>query len=115
MNVIFISIFSLLILSQLPWWSVIITSSMIGLISKGPFTSLLNGFLCGAIPWTAVFLYRFYTGGELLIGKVSLMMGINHWSGALAVTIIIGGICGLLGSMCAYTFKIAFKDQLTNS
>ena len=115
MNVIFICAFSLLVLSQLPWWFVVITSSMAGLISKNFFTSLLNGFLCGALPWLTIFLYRLYTGGELLITRVSSMIGIEHWAGAMLATVIIGGVSGVLGSLCAYTFKRAFRDQLTSS
>ena len=115
MNIIFICIFSVLILSQLPWWMIVITSSMAGLISKSLFTSLLNGFLCGALPWFTVFLYKFYTGGELLITKISSMIGFENWIGAMIITIIIGGLSGILGSLCSYTFKRAFKDQLEAS
>ena len=115
MNVIFICVFSLFVLSQLPWWFVVITSSMAGLISKSFLTSLLNGFLCGALPWLTIFIYRLYTGGELLITRVSSMIGFEHWIGAMIVTLIIGGFSGIMGSICAYTFKKAFKDQLTSS
>jgi|TARA_B110000263_G_scaffold64162_1_gene55363 hypothetical protein len=115
MNIIVISIFSLFVLSQLPWWFVVITSSMAGLISKNYLTSILNGFLCGALPWLAMFTYKLYTGGELIITRVSSMIGFEHWAGAMIVTIVIGGFCGLLGSLCAYSFKKAFKNQLINS
>ena len=71
MNVIVISIFSLFVLSQLPWWFVVITSSMAGLISKNYITSILNGFLCGALPWLLMFIYKLNAGGELLITRVS--------------------------------------------
>tara|TARA_B100001250_G_C19637854_1_gene716820 strand:- start:536 stop:883 length:348 start_codon:yes stop_codon:yes gene_type:complete len=112
MNVIVISIFSLFVLSQLPWWFVVITSSMAGLISKSYLSSILNGFLCGALPWLVMFLYKLYNGGELITNRVSAMIGFEHWIGAMIVTILIGGICGLLGGLCAYNFKKAFKNQL---
>tara|TARA_Y100000996_G_scaffold156110_1_gene120252 strand:+ start:838 stop:1185 length:348 start_codon:yes stop_codon:yes gene_type:complete len=115
MNIIVISIFSLLVLSQLPWWFVVVTSSMVGLISRSYLTSLLNGFLCGALPWLTMFFYKFYTGGELIITRVSAMIGFEHWTGAMIVTILIGGFCGLLGSLCAYSFKKAFKDQFKSA
>jgi len=109
MNVIVISIFSLFVLSQLPWWFLVITSSMAGLISKNYITSILNGFLCGALPWLVMFIYKLNAGGELLITRVSSMIGFEHWAGAMIATIVIGGLSGLMGSLCAYTFKKAFK------
>ena len=115
MNIIVISIFSLFVLSQLPWWFVVITSSMAGLISRSYLSSIINGFLCGALPWLTIFIYKLYTGGELIITKVSSMIGFEHWSGAMIATIAIGGLCGLMGSLCAYSFKKAFKDQLRSS
>jgi hypothetical protein len=115
MNVIMISIFSLFVLSQLPWWFVVITSSMAGLISRNYLTSILNGFMCGTLPWLAMFIYKLYTGGELIITRVSSMIGFEHWAGAMIATIVIGGFCGLMGSLCAYSFKKAFRDQLISS
>tara|TARA_S200000501_G_scaffold115147_1_gene108144 strand:+ start:41501 stop:41623 length:123 start_codon:yes stop_codon:yes gene_type:complete len=32
--------------------------------------------------------------------------------GSFIATLLIGGITGLLGSLSAFTFKLAFKDQL---
>ena len=115
MNIIIISVFSLFVLSQLPWWFVVVTSSMAGLVSRSYITSILNGFLCGALPWLTMFIYKLYTGGELLITRVSFMIGFEHWAGAMIATILIGGFCGLMGSVCAYSFKKAFKDQLRSS
>ena len=115
MNVIVISIFSLFVLSQLPWWFVVVTSSMAALISKNYITSILNGFLCGSLPWMTLFFYKLYTGGELLITRVSSMIGFEHWVGAMVTTLVIAGFSGVMGSLCAYSFKKAFKNQLTNS
>tara|TARA_B100001123_G_scaffold13627_1_gene15642 strand:- start:153 stop:500 length:348 start_codon:yes stop_codon:yes gene_type:complete len=115
MNVIIISVFSLFVLSQLPWWFIVVTSSMAGLISKNYVTSILNGFACGSSPWAVMFIYKLYMGGELIIVRVSSMIGFDHWIGAFCATFVIGGICGIMGSICAFSFKIAFDDQLTNS
>ena len=114
MNIAVICVFSLLILSQLPWWMIVITSSIAGLLSKGWFSSILNGFLCGSLPWVTMFLYRYNFGAELLVNRISAMIGVEHWSGALFATLMIGGICGILGSLCSYSFRKAFRDQLIN-
>ena len=115
MNIAVICVFSLLILSQLPWWMIVVTSSMAGLISRGILTSLANGFICGATPWAVMFLYRYNFGADILINRVSSMLGVEHMSGALIATILVGGVCGALGSLCSYTFKKAFRDQLISS
>ena len=112
MNVIVICCFSFFVLPEMPWWFVAILASMTGLTSKRFFTSIINGFLCGSIPWVTILLYRYYSGAELLVHRVSGIIGMDGLSGALLTTAIIGGVMGAMGALCSYTFKIAFKDQL---
>ena len=96
----------------MPWWSLAILSSIAGLTSKGFFTSIVNGFLCGSLPWVSILIYNYYTGAELLIHRVSGVIGMDGLTGALFATTTIGGAIGAMGALCSYTFKIAFKDQL---
>ena len=112
MNVIVICCFSFFVLPEMPWWFVAILASMADLTSKRFFTSIINGFLCGSIPWVTILLYRYYSGAELLVHRVSGIIGMDGLSGALLATAIIGGAMGAMGALCSYTFKIAFKDQL---
>lgn len=112
MNVIVICCFSFFVLPEMPWWFVAILASMTGLTSKRVLTSIINGFLCGSIPWVTILLYRYYSGAELLVHRVSGIIGMDGLSGALLATAIIGGAMGAMGALCSYTFKIAFKDQL---
>ena len=114
MNVIFICILSLFILPQLPWWAVYVMGSAIGLVSKSCIKSLGNGFLCGSIPWTVASLYGYYNGAELLMTRVSGMLGFEGWIYALLVSLTIGGVAGSLGAVTGYSFKKAFKDQLSS-
>mgnify|MGYP006130694375 CR=1 FL=1 len=111
MNIIFICLFSIFVLPQLPWWAISITASMAGFLSKKYLTAMLNGFICGAIPWSVAFMYKHYSGAEIIMLRVADMIGVQSWIALLLVTAIIGGVVGLLGSVCAYSFKRAFKDQ----
>jgi hypothetical protein len=112
MNVIVICCFSFFVLPEMPWWFISILASMAGFTSKGALTSIANGFLCGSIPWVSTLLYHYYTGSQLLIHRVSGIIGMENLSGALFATVLIGGVVGAMGALCSYTFKVAFKDQL---
>lgn len=112
MNVIFICVLSLFILPQLPWWAVSVMGSAIGFVSKSYIKSLGNGFLCGSIPWTVSALYSYYNGAELLMTRVSGMLGFESWIYALLASLVIGGIAGSLGAISGYSFKKAFRNQL---
>ena len=114
MNVIFICILSLFILPQLPWWAVSFMGSAVGFVSKSYIKSLGNGFLCGSIPWTVAALYSYINGAELLMTRVSSMLGFEGWVFALLVSLAIGGVAGALGAVTGYSFKRAFKDQLSS-
>jgi len=112
MNVIVVCFLSLLVLPEMPWWAIAILSSVAGLTSRGLFTSIANGFLCGALPWISILIYKYYNGADLLIYRVSGIIGMDGLSGALLATLFIGGSVGAMGALCSYTFKVAFKDQL---
>ena len=103
---------SFLILPQLPWWFIAVLSTIIGYNSKGVFQSIIAGFVFGALPWVSILVYNYYNGAELLIGRVSGIISMDGLLGAFIATLLIGGITGLLGSLSAFTFKLAFKDQL---
>ena len=87
--------------------------SAVGLISKGYIKSFANGFLCGSIPWTVAALYGYFNGAELLMSRVSAMIGFDSWIYALIASLIIGGVTGSLGGVTGYSFKNAFRDQLS--
>jgi hypothetical protein len=110
MNVIVICCFSFFVLPEMPWWFISILGSMAGLTSKRVHTSIANGFLCGSIPWVFILVYYHYTGSQLLIHRVSGIIGMENLSGALLATIFIGGVVGAMGALCSYTFKNAFKN-----
>ena len=112
MNIIFIIILSLFILPQLPWWTISFLGSAIGFTSKSYTKSLIIGFIYGSTTWLIVNLHAYYSGAELLMTRVSGMLGYDGWVYSLLVSIIIGGIAGSLGSLSGYSFKRAFKDQL---
>ena len=112
MNVIVICCLSFFVLPEMPWWVVAILASIAGFTSKGLFTSIINGFLCGSLPWASILIYKYYTGAELLVHRVSGVVGMEGLTGALLSTIVIGGAVGAMGALCSYTFKVAFKDQL---
>ena len=112
MMIIAVCCLSFLILPQLPWWFIAVLSTIIGYNSKGLFQSIIAGFACGALPWVSILVFNYYNGAELLIGRVSGIISIDGLLGAFIATILIGGITGLLGSLSAFTFRLAFKDQL---
>ena len=112
MMIIAVCFLSFLILPQLPWWFIAVLSTIIGYNSKGIFQSIIAGFACGALPWISIIVYNYYNGAELLIGRVSGIISMDGLLGAFIATILIGGITGLLGSLSAFTFRLAFKDQL---
>ena len=103
---------SLLILPQLPWWFIAVLTTIIGFNSKGIFQSIIAGFACGALAWGSILIYNYYNGAELLIGRVSGIISMDGLLGAFMATVLVGGITGFLGSLSAFTFKLAFKDQL---
>ena len=122
MNVAVICVISLIILPYLPSWFVVVSSSMIGLISKNLFKSIMNGFLCGSIPWMLAGIYKFIFGADILMNRVGEMlpfdgwpMGMDGWLGALLVTTLVGGALGIMGGICGYLFKSAFNNQLIKS
>ena len=112
MMIIAVCCLSFLILPQLPWWFIAVLSTIIGYNSKGLFQSIIAGFACGALPWVSILVFNYYNGAELLIGRVSGIISMDGLLGAFIATILIGGITGLLGSLSAFTFRLAFKDQL---
>jgi hypothetical protein len=96
----------------MPWWCIVILSSIVGLNSKGLISTICSGFICGSLPWTLVLIYSYYSGVHLLIHRVSGIFGMEGLWGATLVTVTVGGIVGALGALCSYSFRIAFKDQL---
>ena len=115
MTIVVVCMFSFFVLPVMPWWFIAVTGTIVGLSSKGVFSSFFGGFLCGAIPWTAMLIFKYYTGADLLIIRVSGMLGMEGLLGALLATVAIGGLTAAMGSLCSYTFKSAFKDQLTKA
>jgi len=112
MNIIVVCLLSFLVLPQMPWWFIVVLSSIVGLKSKGLLSTVFSGFICGALPWTLVLIYSYNSGVDLLIHRVSGIFGMDGITGAALVTIAVGGLIGSLGSLCSYTFTVAFKDQL---
>ena len=110
MNIIFISLFSIFVLPQLPWWAVTITASMAGFLSRDYLGSAFSGFLCGLIPWSFAFLYMKISGADILIERVAQMIGVSNWIGLLTLTALIGGLIGSLGALCSFSFRRAFRD-----
>ena len=50
------------------------------------------------------------SGADILIERVAQMIGVANWIGLLALTALIGGLIGSLGSLCSFSFKKAFRD-----
>ena len=96
----------------MPWWFIVVLSSIVGLKSKGLLSTVFSGFLCGSLHWTLVLIYSYNSGMDLLIHRVSGIFGMDGITGEALVTIAVGGLIGSLGSLCSYTFTVAFKDQL---
>ncbi len=112
MNILVVCLLSFLILPQMPWWFIAILASTVGLKSRGLLSTIVGGFLCGALPWTLVLVYSYYSGMHILIHRVSGIFGMEGIMGAALATIAVGGLIGTLGALCSYTFTSAFKDQL---
>ena len=115
MNIIVACMFSFFVLPVMPWWFIAITGTIVGFSSKGIFSSFFSGFLCGAIPWSTILIYKYLSGADILIGRVSGMLGMEGLIGALLATVVIGGLTAGMGALCSYLFKNAFKDQLTKA
>ena len=115
MNIIVVSMFSFFVLPVMPWWFLAITGTIVGFSSRSILSSFFSGFLCGAIPWTTILIYKYFSSADILIGRVSGMLGMEGLIGTLLATIAIGGLTGGMGALCSYLFKNAFKDQLTKA
>ena len=108
-----IVVLDLCILPFLPWWSLVIHAFLFGKIYTSASKAFFAAGLGGTIAWGMMILFRFQTGGELIIRRVTDMMGVNSpWILiliTLLIPMIISGLAGVCGMM-SFGRKISMED-----
>jgi len=86
-----------------PWWTGVIVCGLIGFFMDSIKSSLIIPSCVFMVNWLIILVYKWMNGGEIIMDRVSNMMGVNSpflLAGViLFIPIILGSIAGLSGKL----------------
>ena len=85
-----------------PWWIIFPIAFINGWYSLNKRTAILSslGGICSA--WSLLFLYKYLTGGAILISRVAIMLKLGNSIYLFGITISLAAIGAFLGSICGF-------------
>jgi len=97
----------------LPWWSVVISSFLVGLIISNisGFQSFLAGFLAIFLLWSIYALMIDITTQSILTEKIARIFTVNNKYILILITGIIGGLPAGFGALTGNQLQKAFKKK----
>lgn len=87
----------------LPWWIIVLVCFLVGFtfIDKTKH-GVFVGFISVFFLWGAVAFYKSYSNDYIMLERIAILLpGQSKWLVLLA-TSLIGGIIGMLGTLCGY-------------
>ena len=93
----------------LPWWSVAVASFLVAtIIYQPPLRSFLTGFCAILLLWYGLILKINADNQNILVEKVSLIMGMGGSFLLLIISCVLGAIAGGLGALTGSFFRKMF-------
>jgi hypothetical protein len=93
----------------LPWWSVAVAAFVVSsIIYQPPLRSFLTGFCAILLLWYGLILKINADNQNILVEKVSLIMGMGGSFLLLIISCVIGAIAGGLGALTGSFFRKMF-------
>ena len=84
----------------LPWWSVAVAAFVVAsLIYQTPLRSFLTGFCAIMLLWFVLILIINAANNNILVDRISLVMGIGGPYMLLILSCVIGAVTGGLGAL----------------
>lgn len=96
----------------LPWWSLAIPASLLGIWrGKTGWSSFGYGFLGIAGLWLVQAVYIHYTNEGILTTRIAELFSLPQPALVIAATIGVGGIAGGLSTLTGYFIKKVFFNR----
>jgi|FLOH01.1.fsa_nt_gi hypothetical protein len=98
-----IMVIDLVILPFVPWWGLIFPTFAFGRMYTSGARSFLQAGVGSTLAWAIMVFFQYQAGGEIIVRRVSEMMGVSSpWILiliTLLIPMIIGGLAGVSGFM----------------
>ncbi len=100
----------------LPWWTIALPCLILGAwLGENGRSSFLYGLFGVGLLWLVQSFYIHITGGSLLTSRMADLFSLPHPSLVIAVTVVIGGLCGGLSTLTGFFFREAFLSGNTSA
>ena len=104
-------IVNMVILPFTSWWLFVFPSFASGWLSINRKSAAMNGGTGAMIPWIILNMYYYFSGGSLIMERVSHMMNLHSTGILLSVSILIPLILGGLSGLSGYLYRTNMSIQ----
>ncbi len=112
LKIIFIAALSYAVELFLPWWSVVLSAFLIGiLIPTSGFNSFLSGFLGVGLLWLIFSIAIYNRSDGILATRIAAIFQLNQPVLLVVVSSIIGGVVGGMGALTGSQFFRLFTKE----
>jgi len=92
----------LIVLPFTPWWIIVIPAIITGTFTTSWKSAVFTGGLGTALGWSLMTTYRYYSGGQIIMLKVSEMFGLSTVHQLVSIMMIIAFVIGASSSLTGY-------------
>ncbi|MDP6570597.1 MAG: hypothetical protein QGF57_05085 [Candidatus Marinimicrobia bacterium] len=101
-KILLLSLLLLCILPFTPWYIIALAMGFNGWTSPSKKEALISGGIITSIAWLLPLIWGYFSGGKLLMERVSTMLGIPHPLLLICISILLISVVGLLSSLSGY-------------
>jgi len=103
------AILALVLQQFMPWWSIAVAAGAVGLLlTRGPWESLITGFLAISLYWFAYAFWIDHDTGQILTTRIAQLFGLSGPWPLMVMTGLTGGLCGAMACLAGYSFRKLF-------
>lgn len=96
----------------LPWWVLLIPAFLLGaVLFESSLRSTITGFASGFTAWGLQVLYIDFANQSILSSRMAELFGVGSSWFVILITLLIGGILGLFGTLLGCRFRILIKPD----
>ena len=102
--ILFIILF--IVASSLPWWCITFIMFLSGILCNSNQEAIVTGLILPTVIWMLMIGFRYITGGELIMYRVTNMFELSSIIWLILLSILIPAFTGFLSSLFGYQAKL---------